>query len=202
MSTRFFLVLILVFSFTLCHASEQADEVLESLNDATEAYKEKAYTEAVESLEYAKQLILQMSSEGMKAFLPEPPKGWVGKEAKSQNMGIVGGSSSGIEKVYTKNSSDGGGRGNVTLTIMGESPILAGMMAMFNPAIAGADGGKLQKIKRNKAIVKYNTDNRNGEIMVNVAKKYIVTVKGRNLDKEELMYFAESIDYKGLKNFQ
>jgi hypothetical protein len=31
---------------------------------------------------------------------------------------------------------------------------------MFNPAIAGSTGGKLHKIKRNKAIVKYSAGNR------------------------------------------
>lgn len=75
------------------------------------------------------------------------------------------------------------------------------MMAMFNPAIAGADGGKLQKIKRNKAIVKYSADNRNEEVMINVAKKYLVNITGNNVEKEEMMYFAETIDYKGLKAF-
>lgn len=85
---------------------------------------------------------------------------------------------------------------------MGQSPMLAGMMAMFNPALAGSDGGKLQKIKRNKAIVKYNPDRRDGEIMIGVDKKYMVTVKGRDVDSEDLMYYAESIDLKGLKAFQ
>ena len=84
---------------------------------------------------------------------------------------------------------------------MGDSPIFQGMMAMFNPAIAGADGGKLQKIKRNKAIVKYSGDNRSGKVMINVAKKYMVTIEGTNVDKEDLMHYAETINYKGLKAF-
>jgi hypothetical protein len=84
---------------------------------------------------------------------------------------------------------------------MGESPMFQGMMNMFNPAIAGSSGGKLQKIKRNKAIVKYSKDNRDGEIMINVAKKYLIIIKGSNVDKEDLMNYAKAIDYKGLKSF-
>jgi len=76
-----------------------------------------------------------------------------------------------------------------------------GMMHMFNPAIAGSAGGKLQKIKRNKAIVQYSADNLKGEIMVNVDKKYLVIVKGSNIKKEDLMNYAKAVDYKGLKNF-
>ena len=176
-----------------------ADEVVESLDEAREAYNEKAYTEAVEALDYAKQLILQMSSEEITAFLPEPPEGWKGEEAVSQNLGMLGGATS-IEKVY--NRIDKSNNGRVTMTILGESPMFMGLMNMFNPAIAGADGGKLQKIKRNKSIVKYKPDNRSGEIMVNVAKKYIITIKGRGVDQDELMYFAESVDYAGLKGLQ
>lgn len=62
-------------------------------------------------------------------------------------------------------------------------------------------GGKLQKIKRNKALFKNRADNRNGEVMINVTKKYLVTITGNNVEKEELMYFAETIDYKGPKAF-
>ncbi len=183
----------------LCAVPAMADEVLESLTEAQEAYSEKAYTEAVEALDYAKQLILQMGSEEIATYLPEPPEGWQGEDAVSQNLGMLGGATS-IEKVYKR--SDKSNDGRVTMTVMGESPMLMGLMNMFNPAIAGADGGKLQKIKRNKSIVKYKSDNRSGEIMVNVAKKYIITIKGRGVDEAELMYFAESVDYAGLKSLQ
>jgi hypothetical protein len=194
-------IVILVLAICMFGGVVQADEILEAIDEAAAAYNEKAYSEAVESLDYAKQLIMQMSSEGLMMFLPEPMDGWEGKDAKSQNLGIIGGSS-GIEKEYTKLGDGNGGRGRIVLTIMGESPMLSGMMAMFNPAIAGADGGRLQKIKRNKSIVKFSAENRSGEIMINVAKKYMVIVKGNNVEKEDLMYFAEAIDYKGLKAFQ
>ncbi len=193
-------IILLVLALCMFGVAVQADEILEAIDEATAAYNEKAYSEAVESLEYAKQLIMQMSNEGLMMFLPEPMEGWEGKEAKSQNLGIMGGSS-GIEKEYWRPGSGNEGQGSITLTIMGDSPIFQGMMTMFNPAIAGADGGKLQKIKRNKSIVKYSADNRNGEVMINVAKKYLVTIKGNNVEKAELMYFAETIDYKGLKAF-
>jgi len=172
-----------------------ADEVLDSINEATEAYNEKEYQEAIESLEYARQLIQQMSSDNMIGFLPEPLSGWKAKTASTQNMGIMGGSA-GVEREYTKS---GGGR--VTISIMGDSPLFQGMMAVFNPALAGAGGGKLQKIKRNKAIVKYDSDDQGGEIMINVDKRYLVMVEGDSVALDELMAYAEAVDYKGLKQF-
>jgi hypothetical protein len=192
--------MVVILSVCLQERAVLADEVLESIQEASEAYHEKAYSEAVESLDYAKQLIMQMSSEGLMTFLPAPMEGWQGKEAKSQNMGMLGGTS-GVEKEYSISGANGK-RKRITLMIMGESPMLQGMMAMFNPAIAGANGGKLQKIKRNKAIVKYSSDQLKGEVLINVAKKYLITVKGSNVAKEELMYYAKGVDYKGLKAFQ
>ena len=76
-----------------------------------------------------------------------------------------------------------------------------GMMQMFNPAVVGSTGGKLQKIKRNKAVVKYSAENRSGEIFINVAKKYLIKIDGSNVDREDLMNYANGVDYKGLKNF-
>ncbi len=187
---------VLILAVCICSATVFADEVMEAIQEATEAYNEKAYTEAVESLDYAKQLIQQMTSEGLKTFLPEPLAGWKAREAKLQNLGMMGGSA-GIEQQYMNSSS--GGR--VTMVIMGESPMFQGMMQMFNPAVVGSTGGKLQKIKRNKAVVKYSAENRSGEIFINVAKKYLIKIDGSNVDREDLMNYANGVDYKGLKNF-
>jgi hypothetical protein len=136
----------------------------------------------------------------LKNFLPQPLEGWKAREAKSQNLGIMGGSA-GIEQEFWKTDDGNQGQSRVTVSIMGESPMFQGMMNMFNPAFVGSSGGKLQKIKRNKAIVKYSQENRDGEIMINVDKKYLVIVKGSNVDKEDLMNYAKALDYKGLKSF-
>ena len=176
-----------------------ADEILDSINEAIEAYKEKEYAEAAESLEYAKQLIQQMRSENIMKFLPEALPGWESKTAETQSMGMLGGMS-GVQKEYFKPGTGNQGRKRITINIMGESPMLQGMMVMFNPAYAGAQGGKLQKIKRNKAIVKYNPDSRSGEANVLVAKTYIVSIKGNSVDKKDLLDYAEAVDYKGLKD--
>ena len=176
-----------------------ADEILDSINEAIEAYNEKEYAEAAESLDYAKQLIQQLRSENIMKFLPEALPGWESKTAQTQSMGMMGGMS-GVEKKYSKPGTGNQGRKNITINIMADSPMMQGMMAMFNPAYAGAQGGKLQKIKRNKAMVKYDPDSRRGEANVMVDKSYIVSIKGNSIDKEDLMNYAEAIDYKGLKD--
>ncbi len=193
-------VAVILFVLTWGLTPVYADEIVDSINEALEAYKEKAYVEAVESLDYAKQLIQQLRSEVIMKFLPEALPGWESKTAQTQSMGMLGGMS-GVEKEYWAPGSGDQGRKRITINIMAESPVMQGMMAMFNPMYAGAQGGKLQKIKRNKAVVKYNPDNRSGEANVLVKKSYIVSIKGQSVDKKDLLDYANAVDYKGLKQF-
>jgi hypothetical protein len=107
----------------------------------------------------------------------------------------------GVQKEYWKAAEGDQRRKRITINIMADSPIMQGMMAIFNPMYAGAQGGKVQKIKRNKAIVKYDPDSRNGEANVLVDKRYIVSVKGDAVDKNDVLDYAKAVDYKGLKDF-
>ncbi len=85
---------------------------------------------------------------------------------------------------------------------MSPKPILQSMaMMFFNPAYATANGGKLKKIKRQKAIVKYRPSNQEGEITIVVDKRYLVSIKGRKVREEDLTNYASAIDYKELKKF-
>ena len=52
-----------------------ADDVTESIDEALEAYKEGEYTEAIESLTYAAQVIGQKKAEQLSAFLPDAIEG-------------------------------------------------------------------------------------------------------------------------------
>jgi len=162
-----------------------------------EYYKENNYVEAANSLDYASQLIRQKRSGKLEAFLPEPLAGWSAEDVKSQaaGPGFLGGMIS-AKRIYKKDKS------SVTMEIITDSPALQSMVMMFsNPAYASADGGKLTKIKRQKAIVKYSPSQKNGEINIVVAKQYLVSVKGRNINEKDLVDYASAIDYKMLKKF-
>ena len=174
-----------------------ADEITDSIEEAMEYYKESDYVEAANSLDYASQLIRQKRGENLKAFLPEPLAGWLAEDVKSQaaGSGYLGGMISAKRKYKKAKSS-------VTIEIITDSPALQTMVMMFsNPAYASADGGKLTKIKRQKAIIKYHPSNKNGEINIVVAKQYLVTIKGRKVEESDLVDYASAIDYKKLKNF-
>jgi len=191
-----FITLFISSSFFISGAAF-ADEITDSIEEAIEYYKEGNYVEATSSLDYASQLIRQKRSGKLEAFLPEPLAGWSAEDVKSKasGAGYLGGMISAKRK-YKKDKS------SVTIEIITDSPALQSMVMMFsNPAYASADGGKLTKIKRQKAIIKYHPSKKNGEINIVVAKQYLVSVKGRNINQNDLVDYASAIDYKKLKKF-
>jgi hypothetical protein len=199
MSKVFHVCFIVLFLGTLCITPDIvfADEITDSIGEAMEYYKENNYVEAANSLDYASQLIRQKRSGNLEALLPEPLAGWSGEDVKSQaaGPGYLGGMIS-AKRNYTKDNS------SVTIEIITDSPALQSMVMLFsNPAYASADGGKLTKIKRQKAIIKYNPSQKNGEINIVVEKQYLVSVKGRDINENDLVDYASAIDYKKLKKF-
>jgi hypothetical protein len=199
MSKVFHVCFIVLFFGTLCITPDIvfADEITDSIEEAMEYYKENNYVEAANSLDYASQLIRQKRSGNLEALLPEPLAGWSAEDVKSQaaGPGYLGGMISAKRKYKKDNSS-------VTIEIITDSPALQSMVMLFsNPAYASADGGKLTKIKRQKAIIKYNPSQKNGEINIVVEKQYLVSVKGRDINENDLVDYASAIDYKKLKKF-
>ena len=175
-----------------------ADDVTDSINEALDAYKEGEYSAAVDSLNYASQLINQKKGDSLSLLLPEPLDGWSSKSSKSQAMGaaMFGGGIT-AERKYVK------GKNNVSIEIVADSPMMQSVMMMFsNPMYATSDGGKLEKIKRQKAIVKFDAENDRGDIKIVVANRFLVTIKGNKTTLADLKAYAEAIDYKKLKSLE
>ena len=192
-----FLIILFVGVSIFTSGAVWADEITDSIDEAIEYYKEGDFVEAANSLDYASQLIRQKRSGNLEAFLPKPLAGWSAEDVKSKAVGAgyLGGMIS-ANKKYRKDQS------SVTIEIITDSPALQSMVMMFsNPAYASADGGKLTKIKRQKAIIKYTPSRKDGEINIVVAKQYLVTIKGRKVEESDLVDYASAIDYKKLKKF-
>ncbi len=174
------------------------DEVTEAINEALQNYQNGKLSDAMSSLDYASQLIGQKKGSDLKAFLPQALGGWQADEATSQSIGaaMFGGGVS-AERHYNKDSS------SVTVQIVTDSPMLQGMMMMLaNPAMAGADGGKMEKIAGEKAIVHYNAQDKNGKIILVIANRFLINVEGNEVSLGDLKAYAGKIDYKKLAALQ
>jgi len=175
-------------------AGVYADETADAINEALQQYQKGEYTGAMGSLNYASQLIGQKKGEQLRSFLPKPLEGWTADDAASQvaNTAMMGGGVS-AERSYHKDSS------SVTIRITSDSPMLQGMMMMLsNPMFAGADGGKMEKISGEKAIIKYNAANKDGNINIVVANRMLVTIEGNSVTEQDLKDYALSVEYKKL----
>lgn len=172
-----------------------ADEVTDSINEGLENYKKGNYAEAVNSLNFASQKIAQMKADKIKAFLPKPLSGWKAEEPSSQATGaaVFGGGISAEGKYSKKENS------SVTVKFVTDSPMLQSViMLLSNPMFATSDGGKLEKINNQKAIVKYDAAGKSGSINIVVANKILVTVEGNEVTQDDLMGYAKAVNYDQL----
>jgi len=171
------------------------DNVLSTIKEATRQYEAGDYTGAASNLDYAAQLVRQQKSERMKALLPEPLPGWEGKEASAQALGaaILGGGVT-VSRDYKKSAS------SVSVEIVSDSPVLQSVLMMVNnPMFAGAGGGKLETVKGQRGILKYDSGKKTGELYIVVASRFVITIKGRPAAREELLAYGEAIDYRILE---
>jgi len=169
-----------------------ADEVEDAVQEGMQYYQDGDFSSAAGSLEYAAQLIRQKKGGQLEAFLPEPLSGWTAEEASSQAMGasMFGGGVT-AERRYSKENS------SVAVQIVTDSPMLQGVLMMLtNPAVATADGGKMKKINGQKAIIKYDPNSNSGQIQAVVGNRFLVTIDGNDIPLEELMAYAEAIDFR------
>jgi hypothetical protein len=194
MKTTITLTLVAVLAWTASALAVESDPVLDTVKEALEYYEDGDYAGAAGTLDYAAQLIRQKRSEGLTDFLPEPLEEWTAKKATSQagGGGMYGGGTS-AEREYYKDGA------TITVRIMTDSPMqqAVGMM-LSNPMFAGADGGKLMRINKQKAIVKYDESQRSGSINLVAAGTVLVIIEGDNVELDDLIAYAEAVDYKAL----
>ncbi len=181
-----------VAAFLSLGSALRADDVTDSVEEALKAYKDKDYATAAQALDAAAQLVRQKRGELFTELLPAAPAGWEADEATTSAAGaaMFGGGVT-AERNYTKGDS------SVTVKFITDSPIMQGvMMMMGNPMFANADGGKLERIKGQKAIFK-NKDG-SGSVNVVVGGALLVQIEASDTSDADLRKFAESIDYAKL----
>ena len=171
----------------------QADDVTETVSEAMSAYKKGNYTQAIDDLSYALELIKQKKGEGIKAYLPEALPGWKAGEATTQTAGtaMMGGGTI-VSRRYTK------GNSNVEVQIITDSPMMQTVAMMMGNPMFASGSGKLTRINRQKAIVEYDKQSKSGQIQMIAGDRYLVIVSGDNVAEADLLGYAKAIDIKKL----
>ncbi|MXU65663.1 hypothetical protein [Oceanomicrobium pacificus] len=162
-----------------------ADEIADVLRGALEAYEAGDVKTAKEDLDYAQQLLSEISAQSFAGYLPPPLDGWT-REDQESSAGIFGGGLS-AEALYSN------GDTQFTLTLIADSPMIMGMSAMITGAGA-ALGGKPLRIQRERFI------RQDGDLMGIVGNRVLVQASG-DAAEEDIVATIDQMDFKAMADF-
>lgn len=177
-----------VLAATLIFASPlHADEITDTIQEALASYQKGDLAQTKQTLDYASQLIASKNADNLMTLLPAPLAGWSAEdgEAQAAGMAMFGGGLQ-ASRVYTK------GDQTVELNFIGDSPLLAQFIPMLsNPALAGAMGKPL-RLGTQMAV-----EDKDGEIKMVVANRFLVTISG-SASRDDKLAYAKAIDIDAL----
>lgn len=169
--------------------SALADEVIEQIELGLELYQEQEYGAAITELEFAIEDMRKMMSGLIAQTFPEAPSGWTAQEASSGSNGggaaaMFGAGGTSLERVYQQED----GNGQLTASMMLDSPLIQSMGAMFNnPAIIAAQPNMERvRLGREAAVVKWEPERSRAEVTLMLDGRIMMQVKGENLDSQEV----------------
>lgn len=178
-----------------------ADEVLDEMDYAREAYEEGSYSEAIESFNFIIAQIRSLQVDELRKALPEPLSGWTMEEQESDAMGynLFGlGSGVGVTRRYYEEDSGA----TIEITI-GAQPMLLQQITMFlkNPALAATQPNtKLEKKriagKRITIVEEFSSEDESGKLSLTPDDKTLVIVEGWDISDKEILYeYLDGIDF-------
>ena len=170
-----------------------ADDITDTIDEAMASYKKGDYVQTKEDLTYAMELLKQKKGETIQGFLPNALDGWTAEKAKSENAGsgMLGGGST-TSRTYTKDKS------KIVVSVVTDSPLLQGLGSLLGNPMFNS-GGKLKRINREKATIKYNDKQKSGSVTIMLDKRFWITVEGKKVTEDELVEYAKAIDFKKIK---
>jgi hypothetical protein len=137
----------------------------------------------------------------LKELLPADADGLPRKEASSEKTGAMGFNISTAEGRYRNDDSSI----EVDIIDAAGTGALMGMAAwsMIDMDKENEDGyEKTTKYKDHKAFEKYNNKNKDGEMAVIVANRFVVTVKGNNVAMDKIKATLDDIDLGKLEDLK
>ena len=167
-----------------------ADDVEDALQAALDAYRDGDIALAKEEADFASALLAEQKASGLSAFLPEPFSGWTRTDGDQQAVAaqVFGGG-------LMANAVYDGPSGSVEIQMMADSPVVAGIGAMFSSPAMMAAQGSVKRIGREKILVTPD-----GDVSSLIGGRVLVQISGSAPVEDKEAYFAE-IDARGLAAF-
>lgn len=173
-------------AFSVLALPAQADDVTDLLESARQAYSDGDIQYALDELDMARRLLLDMKTASLGSFLPDAPDGWTREVNSEMNAGLaMMGGGVGAEATYT--AADGE---RIKITLMADNPMVMGMSGMI--ANAAMMGMKTERIQRQKFAVQDN------QMMALIANRILVQTEG---DPDKTRPLLEAMDFSQMSEF-
>jgi len=173
-------------------ATESAANALEEASKALRSLSENEDGEAVEVVDFRK----------LKELLPESIAGMERTESEGQKSGAMGMNISTAEGRYE----EGNRRMQINLADAGGIPMaMMGLAAWTNADIERETDDEYERttvLNGFKAFERYNYKNKEGQISIVVAERYIVNIEGDNVEESDLKNALDALDLDGLAGLQ
>lgn len=169
------------------------------LREAVMAYREGDFEKAREHTEKALKMLDDMKAGTITATLPDPPEGWKAGEISKEKVPEFLGGGRTLKRLYEEED----GKKKIQLEVIFDSglgKLFIGMMA--NDAVAEAQGHKVRRIGRERALIK-ETKTGDIEVHVPVEEKLLVKLIGKGgAEEKEVLDLAREIDRGTLRELE
>lgn len=167
--------------------SAAADEITDTLQNAIDAYNDGDVQYALEEIAFAQQLLQELKAGALVELLPPAPEGWTRSIDDNQNIGAIFGGGTGAAAVYSKDNT------YVNVSIIMDSPMIAGMAGIFGNAALIASQGKMVRVGREKFIDQ-------GNEMVGMIDGRIM-IRADGADADTMIPILEGFNFRELSRF-
>ena len=173
-------------------APARADDVTDSFDRARKAYEAGQIAKTREEIGLAGTLLAQKRVAQLAALLPAAPRGWTAKDVSNEAGGAMAMAIVGIsaERVYER------GDQRLTLSVIADSPIVAGLATMLRSGLMGMAGNnRVVRIQDETALY----DESDGSLTMVVDGRILLKGEGDGLKLDDLKPFLEAVKLDALK---
>lgn len=159
-----------------------ADQVPAQIEAARAAYQKNDLPRTAKALEAALSDIHDRLGKALADTMPPAPAGWQADPPEIQGLGQVGGGLA-VTRAYGK------GEASMNASLFLDSPAVEAAAALFaNPAATAAQPNmKRVKVGGEDALLRYDADNKAGEITMVLGGRILLSIEGDNLSGGDIL---------------
>lgn len=162
-----------------------ADEIVEQIEAGKAYYADGDYSRALTEFEFALNTLRARFSDQFMATLPEPPVLWSAEEPTLESGAALFGGGVMVSRQYRERK----GGGEIVAELMVDSPMVQAFSAVFSNPIMIANDPGLQRIrlKGTTALLKWDADQRAGDLTLSLGGRVLAKLSGRDLDDKAIL---------------